>query len=80
MIAAGCARKLVFSWAGKSGAGTLHAFRRAAEGKGPALELVGILSFGMVARLSAGAARLPYWTLRNYMGTICRRQTLRSGV
>src|ERR671928_1110912 len=32
MIAAGCARKLVFSWAGNPGAGSLHAFRRAVEG------------------------------------------------
>src|SRR5918912_4128178 len=31
MIAAGCARKLVFSWVGNPGAGSLHAFRRAAE-------------------------------------------------
>jgi glutaconate CoA-transferase subunit A len=69
MIAAGCARKLVFSWAGNPGAGSLHAFRRAAEGKGHALELEEYSHFGMVARLSAGAARLPFWTLRNYMGT-----------
>src|SRR5437764_6824028 len=32
MIAAGCARKLVFSWAGNPGVGSLHAFRRAMEG------------------------------------------------
>jgi glutaconate CoA-transferase subunit A len=69
MIAAGCARKLVFSWAGNPGAGSLHAFRRAAEGKGSALELEEYSHFGMVARLSAGAARLPFWPLRNYMGT-----------
>jgi glutaconate CoA-transferase subunit A len=69
MIAAGCARKLVFSWAGNPGAGSLHGFRRAAEGKGPRLELEEYSHFGMVARLSAGAARLPFWTLRNYMGT-----------
>ena len=69
MIAAGCARKLVFSWAGNPGAGSLHAFRRSAEGKGPPLELEEYSHFGMVARLSAGAARLPFWTLRNYMGT-----------
>jgi len=69
MIAAGCARKLVFSWAGNPGAGSLHAFRRAAEGKGQPLELEEYSHFGMVARLSAGAARLPFWTLRNYMGT-----------
>jgi glutaconate CoA-transferase subunit A len=69
MIAAGCARKLVFSWAGNPGAGSLHAFRRAAEGKGSPLELEEYSHFGMVARLSAGAARLPFWTMRNYMGT-----------
>jgi glutaconate CoA-transferase, subunit A len=69
MIAAGCARKLVFSWAGNPGAGSLHAFRRAVERREPPLELEEYSHFGMVARLSAGAARLPFWTLRNYMGT-----------
>jgi glutaconate CoA-transferase subunit A len=70
MIAAGCARKLVFSWAGNPGAGSLHAFRRAVEGKGgPTLEIEEYSHFGMVGRLSAGAARLPFWPMRNYMGT-----------
>ena len=70
MIAAGCARKLVFSWAGNPGAGSLHALRRAVEGKGaPALELEEYSHFGMVGRLCAGAARLPFWPMRNYMGT-----------
>lgn len=69
MIAAGVARKLVFSWAGNPGAGSLHAFRRALEGKGPALEIEEYSHFGMVARMSAGAAKLPFWPMRNYMGT-----------
>jgi len=70
MIAAGCARKLVFSWAGNPGVGSLHAFRRAVEGKrGAALEIEEYSHFGMVARFAAGAARLPFWPLRNYMGT-----------
>src|SRR5256886_8899073 len=70
MIAAGCARKLVFSWAGNPGAGSLHAFRRAVEGKGaPPLEIEEYSHFGMVARFAAGAARPPLWPLRNYMGT-----------
>jgi glutaconate CoA-transferase subunit A len=69
MIAAGCARKLVFSWAGNPGAGSLHAFRRAVEKRDPPLELEEYSHFGMVARLCAGAARLPFWTLRDYMGT-----------
>ena len=53
------------------GAGSLHAFRRAAEGKSGdrQLELEEYSHFGMVARFSAGAARLPFWPLRNYMGT-----------
>ena len=69
MIAAGCARKLVFSWAGNPGAGSLHALRRAVEGGEGTLELEEYSHFGMVARLSAGAARLPFWTMRNYMGS-----------
>src|SRR5258705_13395955 len=67
MIAAGCAKKLVFSWAGNPGVGSLHAFRRAVEGQG--LEIEEDSHFGMVARFSGGAARLPYWTLRDYAGT-----------
>ena len=70
MIAAGCARKLVFSWAGNPGAGSLHAFRRAVEGKSDRpLEIEEYSHFGMVGRFSAGAARLPFWAMRNYGGT-----------
>ncbi len=67
MIAAGCARKLVFSWAGNPGVGSLHAFRRAVEAG--TLEIEEYSHFGMVARFAAGAARLPFWTLRDYSGT-----------
>ncbi|HTR22048.1 MAG TPA: CoA-transferase [Gemmatimonadales bacterium] len=69
MIAAGCARKLVFSWAGNPGVGSLHAFRRAVEGERPSLEIEEYSHFGMVARFSAGAARLPFWPLHDYAGT-----------
>src|SRR5213082_1885263 len=70
MIGAGCARKLVFSWAGNPGVGSLHAFRRVVEAPGTApLEIEEYSHFGMVARFSAGAARLPFWPLRDYMGT-----------
>jgi len=69
MLAAGCARKLVFSWAGNPGVGSLHAFRRAVEGKEPALEIEEYSHFGMVARFAAGAAGLPFWPLRDYVGT-----------
>ena len=67
MIAAGCARKLVFSWAGNPGAGSLHAFRRAVEGQ--TIEIEEYSHFGMVARVAAGAARVPFGVLRDYMGT-----------
>ena len=70
MIAAGCARKLVFSWAGNPGAGSLHAFRRAVEGKGGhRSSWRSTPTSAWSARLSAGAARLPFWPMRNYMGT-----------
>jgi glutaconate CoA-transferase subunit A len=62
----------VFSWAGNPGAGSLHAFRRAIEhppASGQGLEIEEYSHFGMVARLSAGAARLPFWPLRDYAGT-----------
>ncbi len=69
MLAAGCARKLVFSWAGNPGAGSLHAFRRAVEGKGDRVEIEEYSHFGMVARFCAGSAKLPFWPMRDYAGT-----------
>lgn len=69
MIQAGVAKKLIFSWAGNPGVGSLHAFRRATEATPSRLEIEEYSHFGMVARFSAGAANLPFWTLRNYAGT-----------
>jgi glutaconate CoA-transferase subunit A len=70
MIAAGCARKIVFSWAGNPGAGPLYAFRRAVERGVPRpLEIEEYSHYGMVARFAAGAARLPFYPLRDYMGS-----------
>jgi glutaconate CoA-transferase subunit A len=70
LIAAGCAKKLVFSWAGNPGVGSLHAMRRAVEKRHPRpLELEEYSHFGLVARLSAGAAKLPFWPLRDYWGS-----------
>ena len=70
MIGAGCARKLVFSWAGNPGAGPLYALRRAVEQSLPrSLELEEYSHAGMVARLTAGAAKLPFFPLRNYRGS-----------
>jgi glutaconate CoA-transferase subunit A len=70
LIGAGCVRKLVFSWAGNPGAGPLYALRRAVEQGIPnPIELEEYSHYGMVARLTAGAAKLPFYPLRNYMGS-----------
>lgn len=67
MIAAGVARKLVFSWLGNPGVGGLHAIRRRVEGNAePRLELEEYSHFGMVARYTAGASDLPFFPLRSY--------------
>jgi glutaconate CoA-transferase subunit A len=67
MIAAGVARKLVFSWLGNPGVGGLHAIRRRVEKADPApLELEEYSHFGMVGRYAAGASNLPFYPLRSY--------------
>ena len=75
MVAAGVARKLIFSWLGNPGVGGLHAIRRRIEteelarsGETP-LELEEYSHFGMVGRYTAGAARLPFFPLRSYFET-----------
>ena len=69
MVAAGVARKLVFSWLGNPGVGGLNAIRRVTEGEGASLELEEYSHFGMVARYTAGAANLPFFPLRSYFET-----------
>jgi glutaconate CoA-transferase subunit A len=70
MIGAGCARRLVFSWGGNPGVGSLHRFRDAVENDWPvALELEEHSHAGMANRLAAGASGLPFAVLRGYVGT-----------
>src|SRR5919106_2886533 len=70
LIGMGCARKLVFSWGGNPGVGSLHRFRDAVENAWPApLELEEHSHAGMANRYAAGAARLPFAVLRGYSGT-----------
>jgi glutaconate CoA-transferase, subunit A len=70
LIGMGCARKLVFSWGGNPGVGSLHRFRDAVEHGWPApLELDEHSHAGMAARYAAGAANLPFGVLRGYAGT-----------
>ena len=60
MIGAGCARKLIFSWGGNPGVGSLHRLRDAVEHDWPApLELEEHSHAGMAARYAAGASNLP---------------------
>ena len=70
MIAAGVARKLIFSYLGNPGVGSLHAIRRAIESGVPRpLEIEEYSHFGMVGRYMAGAADLPFFPLRSYVGS-----------
>jgi glutaconate CoA-transferase subunit A len=70
LIGMGCARKLVFSWGGNPGVGSLHRFRDAVEEGWPApLELDEHSHAGMANRYAAGAANLPFAVLRGYVGT-----------
>jgi glutaconate CoA-transferase subunit A len=58
MVAAGCARKVIFSYMGNPGVGSLRLVRSAIEqGK---LEWEEYSHFGMITRLQAGASGLPF--------------------
>jgi glutaconate CoA-transferase, subunit A len=70
LIGAGCARKLVFSWGGNPGVGSLHRMRDAVEHSWPApLEIEEHSHAGMAVRYAAGASGLPFGMLRGYAGT-----------
>jgi glutaconate CoA-transferase subunit A len=69
LIGAGAARKLVFSWGGNPGVGSLHRFRDAVENGWPQpLELEEHSHAGMAVAWAAGAANLPFGVLRGYEG------------
>ena len=70
MIGMGVARKLVFSWGGNPGVGSLHRFRDAVENGWPTpLEVDEHSHAGMANRYVAGASRLPFAVLRGYQGS-----------
>jgi glutaconate CoA-transferase subunit A len=76
LIGMGCARRLVFSWGGNPGVGSLHRFRDAVEHDWPvALELEEHSHAGMAAAYAAGAANLPFGVLRGYAGSDLLRHT-----
>ena len=70
MIGMGVASKLVFSWGGNPGVGSLHRLREAIEQQWPVpLELEELSHAGMVQAYLAGAAGLPFGILRGFNGT-----------
>lgn len=70
MIGMGCASKLVFSWGGNPGAGSLHRFRDAIENGWPApLAIEEHSHADMAARYQAGASGLPFAVTRGYIGS-----------
>ncbi|MPY97606.1 MAG: CoA transferase subunit A [Actinophytocola sp.] len=70
LIGAGCARKLIFSWGGNPGVGSLHRFRDAVQHGWPVpLEIEEHSHAGMANRYVAGASGLPFAVLRGYVGT-----------
>lgn len=70
MIAAGTAKKLIFSYTGNPGVGSLYCIRRAVEKAIPLpLELEEYSHYGLVGRYAAGASHLPFFPLRSYIGS-----------
>jgi glutaconate CoA-transferase, subunit A len=70
LIGAGCVRKMIFSWGGNPGVGSLYRFRDAVERGWPhPLEIEEHSHAGMANRYAAGAAGLPFAVLRGYRGT-----------
>jgi glutaconate CoA-transferase subunit A len=76
LIGSGCASKLVFSWGGNPGVGSLHRLRDAVENGWPApLALEEHEHAGMAAAYAAGASHLPFGVLRGYLGTDLPKHT-----
>lgn len=70
MIGMGCAAKLIFSWGGNPGVGSLHRFRDAVEQGWPhPLAIEEHSHAGMANAYVAGASNLPFALLRGYTGS-----------
>jgi glutaconate CoA-transferase subunit A len=69
MIGVGAARGMRFSWGGNPGVGSLHRFRDAVENQWPRpLALEEHSHAAMANAYEAGAANLPFATMRGYIG------------
>jgi glutaconate CoA-transferase, subunit A len=70
LIGMGCAERLVFSWGGNPGVGSLHRLRDAVENGWPRpLELTEHSHAAMANAYAAGASGLPFAVLRGYVGS-----------
>jgi glutaconate CoA-transferase subunit A len=70
MVGVGAAAKLVFSYAGNPGVGSLHRLRDTIENGWPRpIEIEEHSHAGMANRWAAGAAHLPFAVMRGYRGT-----------
>ncbi|MGE5333126.1 MAG: CoA transferase subunit A [Nitrososphaerota archaeon] len=70
LIGAGCARRLIFSWGGNPGVGSLHRLRDAVEHDWPhPLEIEEHSHAGLANAFVAGASDIPFAVLRGYGGT-----------
>src|ERR1700721_2782877 len=76
LIGMGCASKLIFSWGGNPGVGSLHRFRDAVENAWRLpLELEEHSHAGMATRCPARASALSFAVLRAYVGPALPAQT-----
>ncbi len=74
MIGMGCAEKVVFSWGGNPGVGSLHRFRDAHENGWPNKITIEEHSHAAMANAyDAGAAGLPFAVFRGYRGAELKR-------
>jgi len=70
MIGSGCAKRLVFSWGGNPGVGSLHRFRDAVERGWPhPLEIEEHSHAAMAHAYAAGAAGMPCAFFKGYRGS-----------
>lgn len=70
LIGMGCARRMVFSWGGNPGVGSLHRFRDALERGWPQpLQIEEYSHAAMAAAYQAGASKLPFAMLQGFLGS-----------
>jgi glutaconate CoA-transferase, subunit A len=81
LIGMGLVKKLIFSWGGNPGVGSLHRFRDAVEHQWPReLELEEHTHAGLANRYVAGASGLPFMVMKGYQGTDLLKNTTNAAV